>query len=223
MKLNVIDLQGKKAGTVTVEDAVWGAEAKPTLVAQAVRVYRSNLRQGPAATKNRGEVNRTGRKMWKQKGTGKARHGDRTAPQFVGGAKAHGPTGQENYKLRINQKMKQGALWSVLSDMVRGGRVTVIDSLPEVKKTKELARIVEKIKTNKRTNEQTNKKKNKNEEKILIVIEKPAVETVRAARNLEGVTLARPEELNALTVLRHERMIITKQAVKLIGKLGRLG
>ena len=57
----------------------------------------------------------------------------------------------------------------------------------------------------------------------MIVIEKPAVETVRAARNLEGVTLARPEELNALTVLRHERMIITKQAVKLIGKLGRLG
>ncbi len=201
MKLPVVDIKGKKTGMVAVDDAVWGAEARPALVAQAVRVYRSNLRQGGAATKNRGEVNRTGRKMWKQKGTGRARHGDRTAPQFVGGAKAHGPTGQENYKLRLNQKMKQGALGSALSDKVRDNRVTVVESLPEVKKTKILSRLLGVLTAG---------------SKLLLVVDKPNQDLIRAARNLEGVTLARPGELNALMVLEHERLVITKEAVKLI-------
>lgn len=192
MRLQVVDLQGKKAAK---------------LVAQAVRVYRSNLRQGGAWTKDRSGINRTGRKMWKQKGTGRARHGDRTAPQFVGGAKAHGPTGQENYKLRINRKMRQRALAAVLAEATRGGRVKVIEELPKFKKTKELAKL---IKTNKLTNEQTNKKI----KKILIVAEKLAPETVRAGRNLAGVALARPGELNALMVLEHDRIVITKEAIK---------
>jgi len=206
MKLNVVDLKGKKTGVITVDDAVWGTEAKPALVAQAVRVYRSNLRQGGAATKNRGDVNRTGRKMWKQKGTGRARHGDRTAPQFVGGAKAHGPTGQENYKLRLNQKMKRGAVAAVLSDMVRGGRVTVVDGLPEIKKTRELAKILQRIRSLRERKDLILT--------LLLVTEKPTAETVLAGRNLEGVTLARPEELNVLMVLENERLVITKEAIK---------
>lgn len=208
MKLNVVDIKGKKTGTVVVDDAVWGGKPKPALVAQAVRVYRSNLRTGAAGVKDRSGINRTGRKMWKQKGTGRARHGDRTAPQFVGGAKAHGPTGQENYKLRINRKMRQGALWSVLSDMVRGGRVMIIDSLPAVKKTRELAKAVERIRS---------LDERKDLILTLLVAEKLTPETVRAGRNLDGVTLARPEELNALMALEHERLVITKEAAKSIG------
>jgi large subunit ribosomal protein L4 len=212
MKLSVVDLKGKKVSSVTVDDEVWGAPARVKLVAQAVRVYRSNLRTGAARVKDRSDVNRTGRKMWKQKGTGRARHGDRTAPQFVGGAKAHGPTGRENYKLRLNQKMRQGALRSVLSDMVRGGRVTVIDGLPEIKKTRELVSL--------RSNLCGAKVR---PSAILLVVDKPNADLVRAARNLEGMTLARPEELNALMLLESERLVITKEAVKLIGKLGKLG
>lgn len=208
MKLQVVDLNGKKAGFVTVDDKVWGAEQNPVLVAQAVRVYRSNLRTGAAGVKNRSDINRTGRKMWKQKGTGRARHGDRTAPQFVGGAKAHGPTGQENYKLRINRKMRQGALRVALSDAVRGGRVMIIDSLPAVKKTKELAKAVERIRS---------LGERKDRILTLLVAEKLTPETVRAGRNLDVVTLARPEELNALMVLEHRQMIVTKEAVELIG------
>ncbi len=254
MKLNVVDLKGKKTGVVTVADEVWGAEAKPALVAQAVRVQRSNLRQGGAVTKNRGEVNRTGRKMWKQKGTGRARHGDRTAPQFVGGAKAHGPTGEENYKLRLNRKMRRGALGSVLSEMVRGGRVTVVESLPEIKKTKILHRLLDESRrhffdtlgseSSLTSSSPPGKSKSKvlhgsssivskmpssphlgmisetpssARSKLLLVVDKPSEDLVRAARNLAGVALARPEELNAMTVLNHERMIITKEAVKSIG------
>ncbi len=205
MKLNVVDIKGKKIGIMSASDEVWGAEANPALVAQAVRVYRSNLRQGGAATKNRGGINRSGRKMWKQKGTGRARHGDRTAPQFVGGAKAHGPTGQENYKLRLNQKMKQGALESTLSDKVRDNRATVVESLPEVKKTKILSRLLGVLTAG---------------SKLLLVVDKPSEDLILAARNLEGVTLARPEELNVLTVLGHQRLVVTKEAVKHIGKVG---
>ncbi len=246
MKLNVVDLQGKKAGTVTVDDAVWGAEAKPALVAQAVRVQRSNLRQGGAVTKNRGEVNRTGRKMWKQKGTGRARHGDRTAPQFVGGAKAHGPTGEENYKLRLNRKMRRGALGSVLSEMVRGGRVTVVESLPEIKKTKILHRLLDESRrhffdtlgseSSLTSSSPPGKSKSKvlhgsssivskmpssthlsAGPRLLLVVDKPSEDLIRAARNLAGVALARPEELNALMVLEHQGMVITKEAAKSIG------
>ena len=215
MKLQVVDIKGKKTGVVTVDDTIWGVEAKPALVSQVIRVYRSNLRQGGAETKNRGEVNRTGRKMWKQKGTGRARHGDRTAPQFVGGAKAHGPTGQENYKLRINQKMRRGALRSVLSDVVRGGRVIVIDSLPEVKKTRELVKVLAPLRSNLRG------AKVRPCAAALLVVDKPNENLVLAGRNLNGFTLVRPEELNALMVLENERLVITKAAVKLIGIEGR--
>src|SRR4030067_2701068 len=92
------DYQGKPQGTVTVSATYFKAKANPALVTQALRIYQSNQRQVTRKVKTRGEIDRTTQKVWRQKGTGRARHGSRRAPIFVGGGVAHGPTGQENFR-----------------------------------------------------------------------------------------------------------------------------
>src|SRR5690554_4960009 len=105
MKLTVITATSK-ASSIEVSDAVFGQKANPTLLAQAVRVYLSNLRQGTSKVKTRSEVSRTRAKWYRQKGTGNARHGARSAPIFVGGGVAHGPNGQQNWTKSLSRKMK---------------------------------------------------------------------------------------------------------------------
>ena len=93
-QIPLVNTSGKKVKSLKVSGKIFGAKVNPSLVNQAVRVYLSNQRQASARTKSRGEVKVTKAKIWRQKGTGRARHGSRNAPIFVGGAKAHGPTGQ---------------------------------------------------------------------------------------------------------------------------------
>src|SRR3990167_8071260 len=114
-------------------------QASPQLLAQAIKVYLTNQRQGTKHAKTRGEVAGSGKKIWRQKGTGKARHGDRQAPLFVGGGIAHGPKGNENYKLNLPDKMKRLALRIVLTDKLKDERIVLVKSLKTVKaKTAEL-------------------------------------------------------------------------------------
>ena len=101
--------------TVSLKESVWNAKVNNDLVAQVVTVYRSNARSSNASVKDRGEVRGGGRKPWKQKGTGRARHGSIRSPIWVGGGVTFGPTGR-NWKRSVNKKMKLGALASVLTD-----------------------------------------------------------------------------------------------------------
>src|SRR5471030_1547190 len=114
MNLTVASTVGKTT-SMSVNDAVFAAVINPELIAQAVRVYMSNQRQGSSKVKTRAEVARTKKKWFKQKGTGNARHGARTPNIFVGGGVAHGPNGMQNWSLKLSATMKKAALISALS------------------------------------------------------------------------------------------------------------
>src|SRR3989338_8167916 len=125
MKLSTIDLSGKKSGTVTVDDRVVAVPISVPLLTQAVHVYRMNQHRGLAKALTRGDVYGSRKKIWRQKGTGRARHGDRFAPQFVGGGVAHGPTGKQNVKRIMNEAMRRKALMVALSVKQREGNLEI--------------------------------------------------------------------------------------------------
>lgn len=138
-QLAVRNTEGEKVGQVEVSDQVLGLPLHPDLIHQALRVVDSRRHWGRHRTLSRGEVNRTGGKWYRQKGTGRARHGSRSANLFVGGYKAHGPTGVKR-TLRLPKRMRRQALLSALSQQVRDGVVTIIEGfdLAEVS-TKQVA------------------------------------------------------------------------------------
>ena len=125
MQIEVLDQNGKAAGKTTLNDKVWKVNDNPDLVAQVLNVYMSNQRKGTAHAKTRGDVSGGGRKPWKQKGTGRARHGSRKAPIFVGGGVAFGPRPRD-YSLKMPKKMKKAALFSALSYKQNNGEIKVV-------------------------------------------------------------------------------------------------
>src|SRR3989337_4392523 len=104
MNIDIVNSQNKKVDTMTLPKEIFGLPDNPNLMAQAIRVYLANQHQGSKKTLTRGEVNRTTAKVWKQKGTGRARHGSRKAPIFVGGGIAHGPRGVTAASLKLTKK-----------------------------------------------------------------------------------------------------------------------
>jgi len=126
-ELPVYNLVGKLTErTVSLNPEVFGIKPNEKLVAQAVRVYLARRRNAHAKVKSRGEVRGSRRKIWAQKGTGRARHGNRYAPIFVGGGVAHGPRGNQNFNLRMPRKMKRLALFSVLSDFFQNQKILLV-------------------------------------------------------------------------------------------------
>ena len=122
MKTDLYNLKGEKIGDLTLPKSVFGAKINETLISQAIRVLLSRRRSAHAKTKHRGEVAGSTKKMWAQKGTGRARHSTAKAPQFVGGGSAHGPRGNRNFTLKLTKRMKVVALKSVLSKFAKEKR-----------------------------------------------------------------------------------------------------
>lgn len=129
MKTTYYTQDGKKAGTVDVSDAMFAAKWNDDLVAQVVKAMQANARNNVANAKTREEVRGGGKKPWKQKGTGRARHGSSRSPIWVGGGKAHGPKSERDYTQKINKKMRAGALAAVLSQKMRDGAVVFVDAI----------------------------------------------------------------------------------------------
>lgn len=199
MKLSVVDLKGTKTGTVTVSDDVFAQPMNAALVAQAIYVYQSNQRQTPAKVLTRGDTYGSRRKLWKQKGTGRARHGDRFAPQFVGGGVSHGPTGDQNFKRSMNGVMRQKALHCVLSAKQQEGKITIVDKLSGFKKTKSMARAIETLGDGKR---------------VLCVIHAPDSELARVSKNIAHIRVIPAQTLNTYAVLTSDRIVMTQDAAK---------
>lgn len=188
-----------KFSTVTVSDEIFGAAINKELLSQAIRVYLSNLRQGTSRVKTRSEVTGSRRKIWKQKGTGNARHGAKSAPIFVGGGVAHGPKGIENWNLSLSKMMKKKALITALS--AQAENIVVADSLSEIEgKTKNAARFLETI--------------NVTGKKVLLVLDEASSEVIRAFNNIPEVTVMQDALVNALSVASVESIIMTKSALK---------
>lgn len=204
MKLPIVDITNKEIAEITVSDAIFAAPANPDLISQAVHVYLANQRQASAKAKTRGEVHGSRRKLWAQKGTGRARHGDRFAPQFVGGGVAHGPTGDQNFHKKLNQKMRQLALFTSLSDKIRQNALTVLSEFPaSLTKTKKAAEIIKSL-----TEKQP----------LLIVLYQPGVKLTRALKNLADVQALLSHQINTYQILIAKHLIITKAAIQDIEK-----
>ncbi len=209
MKLRVVRTTSRDSH-VTVEDAVFN-QPNPILLAQAVRVYLSNQRQGTSKTQRRGDVNRTTRKWYRQKGTGNARHGAQDATLFVGGAIAHGPTGEENWKKRLPQALKVKSLAAALT--AQADNIVINDEILELKgKTKKANQLLQEIFAKFENGEF--------EEQRLLIITAQKEENLklvkRAINNLPNVFLQSAEMLNTLDVARADKLILTSQAVEVL-------
>lgn len=199
--IDIYDTNGKKLKKMTLPKEIFGVKPNEFLIAQAVRVYLANQRQASAKTKSRGEVKASGRKIWRQKGTGRARHGDRKAPIFVKGGIAHGPTGMENFKLKMSKKMKKLALFSALSSKFKDKKVIVIDGLEKIKpKTKEMGKITKNLKL-------------KAKGKITFVLPSVIENVIRAGRNIPDAGFLQAKLLNTYEVLNGGMLVFMKESV----------
>src|SRR6202795_5129527 len=124
--VKVVDLMQKEVGEIELPDAVFGVEMNEPLIHEAVRSFMANRRAGTSATKTRGDVSGAGRKLWKQKGTGRARIASLRSPLWKGGGNVHGPQPRD-WSYNLPKKMRQGALRSALSEQIREGKVTLVD------------------------------------------------------------------------------------------------
>lgn len=188
-------------GKVSLNKDVFGQEPNKILLAQVTRVILANKRKAHAKTKGRGEVSRSTAKISRQKGTGHARHGSRSAPIFVGGGIAHGPRGIENYHLRLPQKMRQAALVSALSARAKAGNLFVADVESLEPKTKTLASLLQK---NNLAWGATFVYRNSNFSRVV--------------RNIEGVRSVRAQDLTAYDVLTGKFLVLTREAIEAIEK-----
>lgn len=205
-RVNIFTIAGKKSDQITLPSKIFAAKVNNQLMAQAVRVYLSNQRKAGAKAKTRAEVSGSGRKIWRQKGTGRARHGDQYAPIFVGGGVAHGPTGSENYQLKMSKRMRQQALFSALTSKFKDGEIIVVKGLAKIEpKTKEMEKIMKNLKLK--------MKNDKVKLKILVVLPEVVENVMRAARNIEGVKLVQANTLNTYDVLNGGKLIFMKESI----------
>ncbi len=205
LTVDVLDIKGAVVGSITLPKEVFGVEINKPLLAQAVRVYRANQRQGTASTKTRGQVQGSTRKIYRQKGTGRARHGGVRAPIFVHGGIAHGPKPQD-HSLIFPQKMRQAAMRSALSARVSTNGVRVVDGLANMTgKTKEAVTLV---------NALTNGKN----KKMLFVVADTAGTFIQGVRNIEGITYTNVKQLNTYDVLNYAQVILMKDVVSILEK-----
>lgn len=199
---DIYDIKGKVVGQVDLPKEIFDAKINPKLMAQAVRVYLANQRKGTASTKTRGEVAGSTRKIYRQKGTGRARHGSIRAPIFVHGGVVFGPTPRD-FSLNLPKKMRRLALVSALSAKQKEGEIKVIAGIEKIEpKTKHVVEIMENLNLN------TPKKK------ILIVLPQKIENIKRAARNIQGLEVKLINNLNTYEVLNNRFLLFTQSAVE---------
>jgi large subunit ribosomal protein L4 len=201
----VYNTSGKEVSKLALPESIWGLPWNADLVHQVVVAMQSNARTGLANAKMRGEVSGTGKKPWRQKGTGQARHGSRRSPIWVGGGVSHGPRSDKNYDRKINRKMKIKALFTALSQKFRDGKVLFVDSLDlQAIKTKDAMSALENI-AKVEGFKTINTKKDNN---LFVVVPKKSDTTAKSFRNIAHVTLEEVRNLNPVDVLNYRYLVI---------------
>lgn len=205
----VYGVSGKEVSKVALPESIWGLAWNADLVHQVVVAMQSNARTGLANAKMRGEVSGTGKKPWRQKGTGQARHGSRRSPIWVGGGVSHGPRSDKNYDRKINRKMKIKALFTVLSQKLRDGKVIFVDSLDLTSiKTKDAMGALQNISKIEGFKTINTKKENN----LFLVVPKKSDATAKSFRNIFHVTLEEVRNLNPVDVLNYRYIVISNPA-----------
>ncbi len=197
-------IDGKAVGTLDVNEAVFGVKPKRSLVHQVYVTLVGNAREPWAHTKDRSDVRGGGKKPWKQKGTGRARHGSIRSPIWKGGGVTFGPTNLRNYSRKLNVKMKQAALKMCLSGMVAAERLQGLEDAAFSGKTKQFVTFRSALPGNNKS--------------TLILTAKKDETLLRATKNIPRVDVVRAEDLNVVDVLHHQYIIATKGAILALTK-----
>lgn len=191
----VYSLTGRAVGTLTLPKEIFGAKINKNLLAQAVRVYETNQKGHFGSTKTRGEVQGSTAKIYKQKGTGRARHGAIRAPIFRGGGITFGPKPRK-VRLTLPQKMKKAALISALSAKMADKQILGLSGLEKATgKTKQMVKLLNKLSV---------------KNGLIVTSEKVAS---RAVRNIPGIFTLGSKELNAYEILKYQKLLLTKEAL----------
>lgn len=202
--VDVMDLAGKKVGTVELADDVFAAKVNPHLLHESVRHYLAGKRAGTHKTKDKSEVSGSGKKLWRQKGTGRARIGSVRSPLWRHGGTVHGPT-PRSYAYSLPKKMILGALRSALSAKLADEKITVVEEWKlDSHKTKAFRAALSNLDGETRT--------------MLLVDNGGNVNLERASRNLEGVTLVPPTALETYDLMRHDRLILSRECAEKLSR-----
>ena len=196
--ISVVNTDGKEVETLELSDKIFGVEINEGIVHKAVVAQLANKRQGTQSALTRSEVRGGGRKPWRQKGTGHARQGSIRAPQWTGGGVVFAPKPRD-YSKKINKKESRLALFSALTSKLQDEKLIVVDSLAfDAPKTKEFVKVLENIKAS----------------KALVVLEGENENVVLSARNIPDVDTEVRTAINVYDILKHDSLVMTKDAVK---------
>lgn len=197
--IDVLDMQGKKVSTLELSETVFGKEVNEALIHSVIVNYLANQRQGTQSTKTRSEVSGGGRKPWRQKGTGRARHGSTRSPIWTKGGIALGPK-PRSYKYKLNKKEKQNAIKMILSSKLAENKIIVLDKLEVSEiKTKSIVNVMNNLNVEGRT---------------LLVLAERNENVIKSARNIEKMHISNTDVLNAYELLNNKQIVITVDAIK---------
>lgn len=200
MELKLIDDKGQAASSVSVSDALFGRDYNEALVHQLVTAYQANARSGNRAQLTRTEVSHTTHKPWRQKGTGRARSGTSASPVWRGGGRAFPNTPDENFSQKVNKKMYRAGISSILSELARQGRLSVVEGFAvDSPKTKVLAQKIKGMGLGKN---------------VLIITDELDENLYLSARNLPNVLVLEVMQADPVSLVRFSNVLLTKSAVK---------
>lgn len=211
MKYPVYNSQGDKIKDVELSSRIFGVAVKPEVIHQVVVAQQANSRQVLAHTKTKDEVSGGGKKPWKQKGTGRARHGSSRSPIWVGGGITFGPRKNRNFTKGVNKKQKQLAMAMCLSDKVNDKNLVIFDKLSsEAGKTKTLSAWIKETKSK--------IAEIKDRKKFLLVLDHNDKKTINAALNLKTVNTILADSLNCVDLLKYDAVLASEKALEVIDK-----
>jgi large subunit ribosomal protein L4 len=199
MDLKLIDESGKPAATLAAPDSLFGRDYNEALIHQIVTAFQANARSGNRAQKSRGEINKSHKKPWQQKGTGRARAGQANSPLWRGGGKIFPSSPDENFSQKVNRKMYRAGVASILSQLVREGRLSVIEQLAfDAPKTKLFAQKIKALGFS---------------GTVLVVTDKVDENVFLSSRNLPNVLVLEAKEVDPVSLIRFENILLTKAAL----------
>lgn len=205
-RVTLYNQEGKEVDQIELDASLFDVKISPALVHEAVVAQTANSREAIAHTKDKSEVAGTGKKPWKQKGTGRARHGSRRSPIWIGGGITFGPRNDRNFSLKMNKKARRKALAMVLSDKVNTGHLIAVEQLTVADgKTKHLSTLLKNLPVA--------------GEKTLILVEPSNRETSAAARNIPHVQTLPIHALNVVDLLKKPHILISKEGIEILTQL----
>ena len=212
MEATLYNQEGKSAGKLSVPADVFGLPWNADLVHEVVRLMNSNARTPIAHTKTRGEVRGGGKKPWKQKGTGRARHGSSRSPIWVGGGVTHGPRNDKNFTRKINKKTKMKALFTVLSRKFRDGEILFVDSLKiAAPKTKDAKMILSSLSKIKGFENLSAKKSNA----AIIAMDAKSEAVSKSFNNIGSISVEEFRNINPVSLLNHSLLVVSNPETSL--------